>query len=115
MSKLIHNKELASYNGKIYRATKLDENLILKLEQGTTMINTTFWSTSKDSNVADNFMEIDEWRNTYIICKTIKNNIDIDYEKQNPFDEKEVLILPFTEFKIEKVSFEKKYEKKFIL
>ena len=35
--KLIENKELESYNGKVYRATKLDEDLILKLKPGTTI------------------------------------------------------------------------------
>ena len=110
--KSIEDKELASYQGQVYRATKLDENLILKLKPGSTMINITFWSTSKKFNVADNFMKKNKWRNAFIFCKTIKTNIDIDYEDLNPFNEKEVLILPFTEFKVEKISCENKYEKK---
>ena len=110
--KLIDNKELASFQGKVYRATKLDENLILKLKPGSTMINITFWSTAKEFGVADNFMKKNSWRNAFIICKTKKTNIDIDYENLNPFDEKEVLILPFTEFKVEKIYFQDKYGKK---
>ena len=110
--KLIENEELARFKGKVYRATKLDENLIFKLNPGTIMINTTFWSTSKDFDVAESFMENDEWRNSFIICKTFKNNIDIDFENLNPYDEKEVLFLPYTEFRVEKISFEKKYGKK---
>ena len=55
INKLIDNGELACYKGIVYRATKLDEKLIFKLEPGTTMINTTFWSTTKDYNVAENF------------------------------------------------------------
>ena len=47
LNKLIDNEELASYKGKVYRATKLDEELILKLEPGSIMVNTCFWSTSK--------------------------------------------------------------------
>ena len=112
INKFIYSEGLASYEGYVYRATKLDENLIMKLIPGTNMVNTTFWSTSKDFNVADNFMKKQKWRNSFIICKTVKNNIDIDFEKLNPFDEKEVLFPPFTEFRVEKVSSEIKYEKK---
>ena len=76
------------------------------------MINITFWSTAKEFGVADNFMKKNSWRNAFIICKTKKTNIDIDQENLNPFDEKEVLILPFTEFKVEKIYFQDKYGKK---
>ena len=99
----------------MFRATKLDEKLIFKLEPGVVMVNTTFLSTSKDFEIAENFMKNNNWRNTFIICETINNNIDIDFEKISPFNKKEVLFLPFTEFRVEKVSFEKKYEKKYLL
>ena len=90
----------------MYRATKLDENLIYKLVSGKVMINTQFWSTSKSFEIAENFMKTSNWRNSYIICNANKNNIDIDYENLNPFQEKEVLFLPFTEFRVEKVTVE---------
>ena len=109
---LIKEGLFSSFNGYVYRATKLDENLIMKLVPGTNMINTTFWSTSKDPNIAENFMAQNAFRNSYIICKTVKNNIDIELEKLNTYDEKEVLFLPFTEFRVEKVTTEIKYEKK---
>ena len=109
---LIELEALKHFEGKVYRATKLDENLILKLIPGAKMVNTTFWSTSKEFEIAEKFMKKHDWRNTYIICKTSKNNIDIDLEKLNPFNEKEVLFLPFTEFIVEKVSTEIKYNKK---
>ena len=109
---LIYGDCLASFEGYVYRATKLDENLTKKLVPGTNMVNTTFWSTSKDFNIADKFMKINEWRNSFIICKTVKNNIDIETEKLNPYNEKEVLFLPFTEFRVEKISSEIKYGKK---
>ena len=108
----IEKNYFANYKGVVYRATKLDEKLILKLVTGSKMVNTTFWSTSKDFKVAEKFMKMQKWRNVYIICKTIKNNIDIDLEKLNPFNEKEVLFLPFTEFIVEKVSSEEKFKKK---
>ena len=110
---LIEERLLKNFEGKVYRATKLDENLILKLVPGVKMVNTTFWSTSKEFEVAGNFMKKQNWRNSYIICKTIKNNIDIDFEKLNPYNnEKEVLFLPFNEFIVENVSSEIKYNKK---
>ena len=115
INKLIEEEELASFKGKVFRATKLDEKLIDKLVPGTVMVNTTFWSTSKDFNIADTFMYDDKWRNSFIICETNKNNIDIDFEKLNSFEEKEVLFLPFTEFRVEKVSFENKYQKKIFI
>ena len=85
INKLLEDEELAKFQGTVYRATKLDENLIVKLEPGSTMINTTFWSTSKDFKVSERFLKMHEWRNSFIICKTIKNNIDIDFEKLNYF------------------------------
>ena len=53
-----------------------------------------------------------KFRNSFIICQTIKNNIDIDFEQLNPYNEKEVLFLPFTEFKVEKISFEEREDRK---
>ena len=72
------------------------------------MVNTTFWSTTKDISIAEEFLKQHEWRNVLIYCKTIKNNIDIDFEKLNYYDEKEVFFLPFTEFKVFKIGKEKK-------
>ena len=108
-------KLLLSFKGKVYRATKLDENLILRLIPGNKMVNTTFWSTSKDFQVAERFMKNDCWRNAYIICNALKNNIDTDLEKLNPYNEKEILFLPFNEFKVEKVFSEIKYGKKIFI
>ena len=113
INQLMDENYFRYYQGVVYRSTILDEKLILKLVEGTKMVNTSFWSTSKDSEVADKFMKTQTWRNAYIICKTFKNNIDIDLEKLNPFDnEKEVLFLPFTEFIVENVYSEEKFNKK---
>ena len=87
----------------------------MKLTPGAKMINTTFWSTSKDFKVAEKFMMKQNFRNSFIICKTTKNNIDIDFEKLNPFNEKEVLFLPFTEFKVENVSSKIQYGRKIFI
>jgi len=112
INEIIQEGFFANYEGKVYRATKLDEKLIMKLIPGVKMVNTSFWSTSKDFKVVEGFMIQQNWRNSFIICKTNKNNIDIDFEKLNPFNEKEVLFLPFTEFVVEKVSPKIKYGKK---
>ena len=112
INQAILEEELISFKGKVYRATKLDENLILKLIPGTKMVNTTFWSTSKKFEIAEKFMINHHWRNAYIICKTVKNNIDLDLEKLNPYNEKEILFLPFTEFIVENITSEMKYNKK---
>ena len=68
------------------------------------MVNTQFWSTSKDVQIAKKFLMNSTFKNTFIICKEAKTNIDIDFEKLSPYNEKEVLFLPYTEFKVEKVS-----------
>ncbi len=115
INEMIEEELLLNYKGTVYRATKLDEKLILKLIPGVKMVNTTFWSTSKDFNIAEKFMIKNQWRNSFIICKTFKNNIDIDLQKLNTYNEKEVLFLPFTEFIVDKVSSETKYEKKIFI
>ena len=104
INKFIENKNLMNFNGMVYRGTFLDEKLIMSLTPGAKMVNTQFWSTSKDIQVAKKFLMNSTFKNTFIICKEAKTNIDIDFEKLSPFSEKEVLFLPYTEFKIEKVS-----------
>ena len=104
INKFIEEKYLRSFNGYTYRATKLDEKLIEKLIPGSKVVNTQFWSTSKDFKVPESFMMKQIWRNCFIICKSVKNNIDIDSEQLNTYNEKEVLFLPFTDFIVDKVS-----------
>ena len=104
INKFIESKNLISFNGIVYRGTFLDEKLIMSLAPGAKMVNTQFWSTSKDVQTAKKFLMNSTFKNTFIICKEAKTNIDIDFEKLNPYNEKEVLFLPYTEFKVEKVS-----------
>ena len=111
----IEDKSLRSFNGIVYRATKLDENLILKLVPGGKVVNTAFFSTSKNFEEAEKFMVQQIWRNSYIICKNVKTNIDIDYEGLNPFNEQEVLFIPFTEFRVDNVSYQINYGKKIFI
>ena len=48
INEMIEKEFLLNFKGKVFRATKLDEKLIMKLVPGTKMVNTTFWSTSKE-------------------------------------------------------------------
>ena len=70
INKFIEEKYLRSFNGYTYRATKLDEKLIEKLIPGSKVVNTQFWSTSKDFKVPESFMMKQIWRNCFIICKS---------------------------------------------
>ena len=115
INRLIEFELLKNFKGVVYTATKLDENLILQLIPGKKIVNTTFMSASKDFKVAERFMIRNDWRNAYIICKNVKNNIDIDLEQLNPYNDKEVLFCPYNEFIVDKISSEKKYGKKIYL
>ena len=108
---LIKYKELKSYNGIVYRASFLKEELIKNIKIGETIINSAFWSSSKKESVAKNFLKSGH-KNALIITKgELINNVDIHSEKISKYpNEEEVLFLPFCHFKIK--SFEKIKEDK---
>ena len=108
---LIKYKELKSYNGIVYRASFLKEELIKNIKIGDTIINSAFWSASKKESVAKKFMKNGR-KNALIITKgELINNVDIHIEKMSRYpNEEEVLYLPFCNFKIK--SFEKIKEDK---
>ena len=103
---LVKLKNLKSYNGFVYRASFLKEELIQNLKYGDYIINSAFWSLTKKESVAKNFLR-GSHKNTLIITKgELINNIDIHSEKISKYpNEEEVLFLPFCNFRI--VSFEK--------
>ena len=101
INQCIEEKWLQSYAGTVYRGTNADENSIETIVPGKKIVSTTFMSTSKDYNVAKKFFEKYK-RNCFITYKAVKNNIDIDAAKLSPYNEKEVLFLPYNEFKVEK-------------
>ena len=103
---LIKSKKLKSYNGNLYRATYLKDELITKIKIGLTMLNSAFWSATKKESVAKNFLK-QNYKNALIITKGgLQNNIDIHLEKMSRYpNEEEVLFLPFCNFKI--ISFDK--------
>ena len=97
----INNKELLSFEGIVHRGTVLTEELIEKIEPGKIMYNSSFWSCSKDISISKKFLHNSKKANALIIINTIGNNIDVDLEKLTNFeDEKEVLFIPFTAFKV---------------
>ena len=103
---LIQAKKLKSYNGTLYRATFLKDELVKKLKIGLTMVNSAFWSATKKESVAKKFLKA-SYKNALIVTKGgLSNNIDIHLEKMSRYpSEEEVLFLPFCNFKI--TSFDK--------
>ena len=93
----IEQKYIKSYEGELYRGTKLDKDFIEnKLIIGKSLTNLCFWSASKSREIAENFLK---GKNILFLIKSRgKNNIDIDLQKSSFFDEKEVLILPYCKF-----------------
>ena len=103
---LVKYKRLKSFDGYLYRATYLKDDLIKKIKPGLIIVNSPFWSSTKKESVAKDFLK-ENYKNTLIIVKGgINNNIDIHIEKVSRFpEEEEVLFLPFCNFKIK--SFDK--------
>ena len=56
IEKEIKNKDLLSYEGMVYRGTYLTEDLINEIKPGKIMINSSFWSSTKDYNIAEKFI-----------------------------------------------------------
>ena len=81
IEKEIKNKELLSYEGMVYRGPYLTEDLINEIKPGKIMINSTFWSSSKDYNIAEKFIKKSDKNNALIIIDSKGNNIDVDSEK----------------------------------
>ena len=97
----INNKELLSFEGIVHRGTVLTEDLIDKIKPGKIMYNSSFWSCSKDINISKKYIHNSKKANALITINTTGNNIDVDLEKLTNFEnEKEVLFIPFTPFKV---------------
>ena len=106
---LIKTQKLKSYNGYVYRASFLKEELINKIKVGDTIMNSAFWSSTKKESVAKNFLRSSH-KNALIITKgELINNVDIHLEQISKYpSEEEVLFLPFCNFKI--ISINKVFE-----
>ena len=94
-------KCLKSYEGKLFRATKMEEKQIEeKIITGKVLTNLSFWSASKNRKVAENFLAGKE-KNILFLIETKGKNIDIDYEQISKMEnEEEVLFLPYSKFLI---------------
>ena len=101
IEKEIKNNDLLSYKGMLYRGTYLTEELINEIKPGKIMVNSTFWSSSKDINIAEKFINKSDKNNALITIDSKGNNIDVESEKITKYlKEKEVLFIPFTPFKV---------------
>ena len=101
IEKEIQNKDLLSYKGTVYRGTYLTEDLINEINPGKIMINSSFWSSTKDYNIAEKFILNSGKNNALIIIDSNGNNIDVELEKITRYQkEREVLFIPFTPFKV---------------
>ena len=96
----ISNHVLSTYNDIAYRGTKLDINFIQNIKKGKIIYNPCFWACSKEKEIAKSFIfSSKDRRNVLLIVKgNSDNNIDIDKEKLSFYDEKEILIFPFSSF-----------------
>ena len=94
-------KCLTSYEGKLFRATKMEEQHIQeKIITSKVLTNLSFWSATKNRKVAENFLAGNE-KNILFIIETKGKNIDIDKEQISKFaNEEEVLFLPYSKFLI---------------
>ena len=100
----IKDNIMKSYEGVLYRATKINKEFIDKnIIEGKVLTNLSFWSATKERKIAENFLS-DSFRNILFIITSKKLNIDI--EDISKFSEKEVLFLPYSKFLI--ISKEKK-------
>ena len=104
INNLIEKEEISTYSGEVYRGTYLTPELINELKPFKKMVNSSFWSSSKDYEEALDFLLKSNINNTLICIKSQKSNIDIDNEELSEFlEEQEVLFIPYTLFEITKV------------
>ncbi len=104
INRVIINKEIASFQGKVYRATFLEESLVKKLKVGEKLMNASFWSASKAMEVPQKLLISQQKRNCFIIAEAKQNNIDIHKENISAFiNEQEVLFVPFNVFLIKDI------------
>ena len=97
----LENKIIKSYEGEVFRATHLEKDYIENhIIEGKVISNLCFISTSKLREKAKSFLE-EYKRNVLFLIKIKHKNIDIDREYIYFNDEKEVLFLPYSKFKIE--------------
>ena len=91
-------KWIKSYEGEVFRATRLDNDFIeKKIIIGKSLTNLSFWSASKLREKAEKFLK-GQKKNILFLIKTKECNVDIDSEELYNFNEKEVLFLPYSKF-----------------
>ena len=95
---LVKTKRLKCFDGIVYLASYLKNELINKIKIGLKITNSAFWSSTKKLSVVQNFLEQNN-KNALIITKGLDNNVDIHLEEISEYpNEEEVLFLPFCTF-----------------
>ena len=101
--------DIKCYKGQVFRGTKMENKYIdEKIKVGNVLTNLSFWSASKNIEIAKKFLR---GKNILFLIETKKNNVDIDLEQISKFNESEVLFLPFSKFLVKskkKIIFEGK-------
>ncbi|CAF1464526.1 unnamed protein product [Didymodactylos carnosus] len=103
------------FKGKTYRGMKITKDDLEQYSTGTRLLNKSFLSTSKDRRIADRFALMEGVRKTedgenikhsaVCIYETRKDRSALDIESISEYpQEKEVLIMPFTPFKVMKIT-----------
>ena len=113
---LHHHRDWPEYSGKVYRGIVLP-NELAHIQVGCCIMTNTFLSTSKNSDIADNYSGRDQYNQTscqedeknvsiyctYIIKNTAGNRRALDISKISKYSrEEEVLLLPYSVFLITK-------------
>ncbi|CAF1115117.1 unnamed protein product, partial [Rotaria sordida] len=97
--------EILSYTGKVFRGMMITANDVKKYKVGSRILTKTFSSTSKQRNVASTFhakkTDKDDRLSTLCIYEIRNPRTALDIQQMSLFQyEEEVLILPYSAFKI---------------
>lgn len=104
-----HDFDRLSYTGKCYRGMLVSKDDLEQYKVGTQIMNKAFLSTSSDYDVAKGFALKDADKNKEkhtVLCtykiQTIRTALNIMEMSEYP-DEKEILIMPYTAFRVKSI------------
>ncbi|MCQ2819736.1 MAG: hypothetical protein MJ252_20925 [archaeon] len=105
---LIDLQQLMTYNGRVFRAIRLEEDFLKQLKVGTKIINSGFWFASKKEKTEKEalFQETDSKnQKNVLICTKSTKHWNVDLHTENIFNENEeiILFLPFSSFVVKEM------------